>query len=124
MQKLSAILAIVAFAAVHVGAANAAVKKRHPLVERSAAGTVIQPTRTIIHHPDGTTTIYVTPRRSYLDPGTEVSVGDGSYRDYMLPPDGDPGRADWFYGPDQTGSGGMPLPRAFYIPGFNPNTPF
>ncbi len=124
MRKLSAILAIVAFAAAHVGAANAVVKKRHPLVERSAAGTVIQPTRTIIHHPDGTTTIYVTPRRSYLDPGTEVSVGDGSYRDYMLPPDGDPGRADWFYGPDQTGSGGMPLPRAFYIPGFNPNTPF
>ncbi len=124
MRKFPAIVAIVALAAAHVGAANAAVKKRHAKVERSAAGTVIQPTRTIIHHPDGTTTIYVTPRRSYLDPGTEVSVGDGSYRDYMLPPDGDPGRADWFYGPDQTGSGSMPLPRAFYIPGFNPNTPF
>jgi hypothetical protein len=124
MRKLPAILAIVAVAAAQVGAANAAVKKRHPGVMRSAAGTVIQPTRTIIHHPDGTTTIYVTPRRSYLDPGTEVSVGDGTIRDYVLPPDGDPGRADWFYGPDQTGSGGMPLPRPFYIPGFNPATPF
>jgi hypothetical protein len=123
MRKLPAIVVIVAFAAAQVGAANAAVKK-HPRVMRSAAGTVIQPTRTIIHHPDGTTTIYVTPRRSYLDPGTEVSIGDGSYLDYAFPPDGDPGRPNWFYGPDQTGSGGMPLPRPFYIPGYNPATPF
>jgi hypothetical protein len=124
MRKLPAIAAIVALAAAHIGAASAAVKKHHVRILRSAAGTVIQPTRTIIHHPDGTTTIYVTPRRSYLDPGTEVSVGEGNIRDYVLPPDGDPGRADWFYGPDQTGSGGMPLPRPFYIPGFNPATPF
>lgn len=124
MRRLPALVAIVALAAGHVGAANAAVKKHYPRVVRSAAGTVIQPTRTIIHHPDGTTTIYVTPRRSYLDPGTEVSVGDGSYRDYAFPPDGDPGRSNWFYGFDQTGSGGLPLPRPFDIPGFNPATPF
>jgi hypothetical protein len=124
MRKIAAIAAILALAAAQTGPANAAVKKHHPRLVRSAGGTVIQPTRTIIHHPDGTTTIYVTPRRSYLDTGTEVSVGDRSFRDYMLPPYGDPGRADWFYGPDQTGSGGMPLPRPLYIPGFNPATPF
>lgn len=124
MRKLAAIAAILALAAAHVSSANAAVKKRHPRVVRSAAGTVIQPTRTIIHHPDGRTTIYVTPRRSYLDTGTEVSVGDRHFRDYMLPPGGDPGRSNWFYGPDQTGSAGMPLPRPYYIPGFNPATPF
>jgi hypothetical protein len=105
--------------------ANAATKskKTRPAVERSAAGTVIQPTRTIIHNPDGTTTVIVTPRRSYLDPGTEVSVGDGSYRDYMLPPGGDPGRANWFYGPDATGGAYM-IGRPFYLPGINTNNPF
>ena len=124
MRKIAAIATILALAVTQAGSANAAVKKHHPRVVRSAGGTVIQPTRTIIHHPDGTTTIYVTPRRSYLDTGTEVSVGDRGFRNYMLPPGGDPGRADWFYGPDQTGSGGMPLPRPYYIPGFNPATPF
>jgi hypothetical protein len=125
MRKLPAMLAIVALAAAHVGAANAAVKKHHPWIARSAAGTVIQPTRTIIHHPDGTTTIYVTPRRSYLDLGTEVSVGDRQFRDYAFPPAGDPGRiGNWFYGFDLTGSNGMPLPRPLYIPGLNPDAPF
>lgn len=124
MKKVAAIAAVLAVAATQAGSADAATRKRHPPVRRSAAGTVIQPTRTIIHNADGTTTIYVTPRRSYLDTGTEVSVGDRSFRDYMLPPGGDPGRPYWFYGPDQTGSGGMPLPRPFYLPGFNPDTPF
>jgi hypothetical protein len=124
MRKIAAIAAMVALAAAQAGSAHAAVKKRHVRVVRSEGGTVIQPTRTIIHHPDGTTTIYVTPRRSYLDTGTEVSVGDRHFRDYMLPPGGDPGRSDWFYGPDQTGSAGMPLPRPYYIPGLNPATPF
>ena len=86
---------------------------------------MIQPTRTIIHNPDGTTTMIVTPRRSYFDPGTEVSVGDRGITDYMLPPGGDPGRPNWFYGPDRTGAGGYPLPRPFYLPGYNPaTTPF
>jgi hypothetical protein len=125
MRKLAAIAAILALAAAHVGPANAVVKKRYPRVARSAGGTVIQPTRTIIHHPDGTTTIYVTPRRSYLDTGTEVSVGDRHFRDYAFPPSGDPGRVGfWFYGFDQTGSDGLPLPRPYDIPGFNPATPF
>jgi hypothetical protein len=124
MRKLPAIAAIAALAAVHIGAANAAVK-HHPRIMRSAAGTVIQPTRTIIHHPDGTTTIYVTPRRSYLDTGTEVSVGDRHFLDYSFPPAGDPGRiGNWFYGFDLTGSNGMPLPRPLYIPGLNPDAPF
>jgi len=106
-------------------AANAATKKkRSPVVERSAAGTVIQPTRTIIHNPDGTTTIFVTPRRSYLNPGTGVSIGDESYRDYMLPPGGDPGRPDWWYGPDHSGGGYYTVTNPYYLPGINPNTPF
>ncbi|MGB6536002.1 MAG: hypothetical protein WBF58_08580 [Xanthobacteraceae bacterium] len=93
------------------------------MVERSAAGTVIQPTRTIIHHRDGTTTIIVTPRRSYLDPGTESSPGDSSQFDYMLPPGGDPGRPNWWFGPDESGGAYM-VRRPFYLPGINPDTPF
>ena len=80
------------------------------MVIRSASGTVIQPTRTIIHNPNGSTTIIVVPRRSYLDTGTEVSVGDRSFHDYMLPPTGDPGRANWFIGPDVQGQ--RPLPAS------------
>jgi hypothetical protein len=95
------------------------------VVERSASGTIIQPTMTIIPGPNGQRTVIVIPRqRSYLDTGTEVSVGDRSYRDYMLPPEGDPGRPNWFIGPDVQGRGSYPLPGAFSIPGYNPNTPF
>ena len=77
--------------------------------ERAAAfiarrpARVIEPTRTIIHDPDGTTTVITVQRRSYLDPGTEVPVGYGSRHDYAFPPGGDPGRPYWFYGPDQHG---------------------
>jgi hypothetical protein len=107
-------------------AASAATKKPQQFaVERSASGTVIQPTTTIIPDGNGHRTIIVIPRqRSYLDTGTEVSVGDRDYRDYMLPPGGDPGRPNWFMGPDVQGDGGYPLARPFYIPGLNPNTPF
>jgi hypothetical protein len=120
--------ALAALAAATVSAGAATKKPLDPQqagVERSAAGTVIQPTTTII--PDGTghRTVIIIPRhRSYLDTGTEVSVGDRGFRDYMLPPGGDPGRGDWFAGPDVQGAGGYPLPRPFYIPGFNPDTPF
>jgi hypothetical protein len=76
MRKFVVIAAVLALASAQASLATAAPKKRSVVVERSASGTVIQPTRTIIHHPDGTTTIYVTPR-SYLDLGTEVSVVDG-----------------------------------------------
>jgi hypothetical protein len=124
MRRFAVIVATLAIVSAQACSAAAATKKRHPVVMRSAAGTVILPTRTIIHNPNGTTTVIVTPRRSYLNPGTEVSVGDGTIRDYMLPPAGDPGRPNWFYGPDLTGSGGYPLPRPFYLPGFNPDTPF
>jgi hypothetical protein len=124
MRTIAVVAAILAAIAALASPADAAARRKHPTVMRSAAGTVIQPTRTIIHNPNGTTTIIVTPRRSYLDTGTEVSVGDRAFRDYMLPPAGDPGRPNWFYGPDQTGSGGYPLARPFYWPGFNPDTPF
>jgi hypothetical protein len=100
-------------------------KKKPPLppVQRSAAGTVIQPTRTIIHNPNGTTTVIVVPRRSYLDPGTEVPVGYPGTRDYVFPPGGDPGRPYWYFGPDTAGVGGTPLAQPWLIPGFNPGSP-
>ena len=92
----------------------------------TAAGTVIQPTQTIIHDQYGHTTVIVVPRRSYLDTGTEVSVGDRGFKDYMLPPTGDPGRQSWwFIGPDSTGQGQGFMPaRPLYLPGYNPETPF
>jgi hypothetical protein len=124
MRAYAVFAATLAVLAAAPGPASAAPRKRLPVVERSAAGTVIQPTRTIIHDQYGHTTVIVVPRRSYLDTGTEVSPGDRSFMDYMLPPNGDPGRPNWFIGPDTTGSGGYPLPRAFDIPGFNPDTPF
>jgi hypothetical protein len=98
-------------------------KKPQPPVLRSASGTVIQPTRTIIHHQDGTTTIIVVPRRSYLDPGTEVPVGYPNTMDYAFPPGGDPGRPYWYFGPDTAGVGGTPLAQPWLIPGFSPGYP-
>jgi hypothetical protein len=124
MRVFAVVAAVLAVSALWADAATAATTKIHRAVTRSASGTVIQPTRTIIHNPDGTTTIIVTPRRSYLDPGTEVSVGDGSYMDYILPPGGDPGRADWWFGPDHSGTGGYPIATPFYLPGINLNNPF
>ena len=67
----------------------AAAAKRQPLspqpvVERSASGTIIQPTTTIIPEGNGHNKVIVIPRRrSYLDTGTEVSVGDRKFRDYV-----------------------------------------
>jgi len=117
---LVAATAVVALA----GSAGAATKKNQSVVYRSAAGTVIQPTRTIIHNPDGTTTVITVQRRSYLDPGTEVPVGYGSHMDYAFPPGGDPGRPYWFYGPDLGGVGGLPLAQPFLLPGINQSNPF
>jgi hypothetical protein len=92
-------------------------------VQRSASGTIIQPTRTIIHNPNGTTTVIVVPRRSYLDPGTEVPVGYPGTNDYAFPPGGDAGRQYWYFGPDTAGIGGAPLAQPWLIPGFSPNNP-
>jgi hypothetical protein len=101
-------------------------KKPVQVVQRSASGTVIQPTRTIIHNPNGTTTVIVVPRRSYLDPGTEVPVGYPGTKDYAFPPGGDPGRPYWYFGPDTAGVGGIPLAQPWLIPGFSPgySTPY
>lgn len=107
--------------------AGAATKKPQPqpIVERSASGTIIQPTTTIIPDGRGHTSIIIIPRqRSYLDTGTEVSVGDRGFQDYEFPPGGDPGRPNWFAGPDLQGGGRYPLPSAFDGLGINPNTPF
>jgi len=117
--------AVVLAWAVPAGAAAKKTPPQGPVVERSAAGTVIQPTMTIIPGPGGQRTVIVIPRqRSYLDTGTEVSVGDRSFQDYVHPPGGDPGRPNWFYGPDVQGAGRYPLPSAFDGTGLNPNTPF
>jgi hypothetical protein len=94
--------------AVQAGSAGAATKKVPPdPVMRSASGTVIQPTKTIIHHQDGSTTVIV-------------------FRDYMMPPGGDPGRANWTMGgPDLSGNGNyLPMAAPLYIPGFNPYAPY
>jgi len=127
MRKFIVIAAALAVASAQASAAAAQSnqKKRQIVVQRSASGTVIQPTRTIIHRADGTTTVYVTPR-SYLDTGTEVSVGDRGFTNYIFPPGGDPGRSSvWYYGPDMTNTVGAFSPaRPFYLPGFDPTEPY
>jgi hypothetical protein len=123
-MRVIAFLVTAAAVSALTASAEAATKKNQSVVYRSAAGTVIQPTRTIIHNPDGSTTVITVQRRSYLDPGTEVPVGYGSHFDYAFPPGGDPGRPYWYFGPDQHGIGGLPLAQPWLIPGFNPNNPF
>ena len=124
VSVFAAASAVILAWAAPAGAATKKVPPQQPVVERSAAGTIIQPTMTIIPGPGGQRTVIVIPRqRSYLDTGTEVSVGDRSFKDYMLPPGGDPGRSNWFYGPDVQGFGGYPL-QPLYIPGINSATPF
>jgi hypothetical protein len=116
---------IVMISALASAAAAQTTHRRHQqIVERSAAGTVIQPTRTIIHHIDGTMTVITVPRRSYLDPGTEVPVGYPNHLDYAFPPGNDPGRPYWYFGPSELGAvGGTPLAQPFLIPGFSPGFP-
>jgi hypothetical protein len=125
MRPVAVLATFAAISALASPSVAATKKPLQPVVERSASGTVIQPTTTILHDGYGHTTVIVIPRRrSYLDTGTEVSVGDRSFQDYVLPPGGDPGRPNWFFGPDVQGRGSYPLPGAFSIPGYNPNTPF
>jgi hypothetical protein len=126
MRKFIIIAAALAVATAQAGVAAAQTnptKKRQIVAQRSASGTVIQPTRTIIHNPDGTTTVITVPRRSYLNPGTEVPVGYGSRMDYAFPTGGDPGRPYWYFGPDLGGVGGIPLAQPNLIPGFTPGYP-
>jgi hypothetical protein len=92
-------------------------------VARSAAGTVIQPTTTILPDGRGHVRVIVIPRRSYLDTGTELSVGDRSFHDYVSFPAGDPGHQQWFFGPDVQGKGNYPLPGPF-DGGVNSLSPF
>jgi hypothetical protein len=117
-MRVFAVTAItLAVFAVQAGSAGVATKKAQPdPVMRTASGTLIQPTKTIIHHQDGSTTVIVIPRRSYLDTGTEVSVGDRHFSDYAMPPGGDPGHANWtFGGPDLSGNGNyLPMNAPLY----------
>jgi hypothetical protein len=121
---IAAFLAVGAGLAALAAPANAATRKHYQPVEvaRSASGTVIQPTTTIVPDGQGHVRVLVIPRRSYLETGTEVSVGDRSFHDYVLPPGGDPGHQNWFFGPDVQGRGSYPLPGPF--DGINSNSPF
>jgi hypothetical protein len=118
MRAFAVTVAVLAvFAA---GSADAATRRQpqQPPVMRTASGTVIQPSRTIIHDQYGRTTVIVIRPRSYLETGTEVSVGDRKFMDYAFPAGGDPGQSQfWFIGPDVSGSNGYPLPRAYITPG-------
>jgi hypothetical protein len=110
----SAVFGILCAALLAGTAMPAAAAKKQPLqpvVERSASGTIIQPTTTIIPDGNGHSRVIVIPRRrSYLDTGTEVSVGDRKFNDYATWPGGNPGRPNWFYGWDYQGTGHYPLP--------------
>ena len=124
-----AIFSSLMVAVLAISAMPAAAAKKQPapraVVERSASGTIIQPTTTIIPDGNGHSRVIIIPRRrSYLDTGTEVSVGDRTFRDYVLPPGGDPGRPYWFFGPDFQGTGRYPLPSSFDGTGLSPNNPF
>lgn len=129
MRALAVVTAALAISAVLAVTADAA-PRRYPAEYRPAAANAEQPTRTIIHNPDGTTTIIVTPlhrrRRSqaYLHPGTGVSRGDSNRLNYMLSPTGDPGRPNWWYGPDESGGAFYIVRQPFSLPGNNPYTPF
>jgi hypothetical protein len=77
----------------------------------------------LISNPDGTghARIIVIPRRrSYLDTGTEVSIGDRKFNDYFSWPGGDPGRPNWFYGWDYQGHSHYPLPWGNGAPEYSP----
>ncbi len=112
------IAAISALSAWGLPASAATKKPQQPAVERSASGTIIQPTTTIIPDGNGHRTIIIIPRhRSYLDTGTEVSVGDRDYRDYMLPPGGDPGRPKLVHGTRPAGRQWLPVSAPVLYPG-------
>jgi hypothetical protein len=110
MGVFSAVVAL----AIPANAQTGQTKRHSPAeVARSASGTVIQPTTTILPDGQGHVRVIVIPRRSYLDTGTEVSVGDRKFHDYVQLPGGDPGHQNWFFGPDVQGKGSYPLPGPF-----------
>jgi hypothetical protein len=122
---IAGLIAVLTAGSLPAGATQKHQPAQPPVVEQSASGTIIQPTTTIIPDGTGRARVIVIPRqRSYLDTGTEVSVGDRSFRDYVLPPGGDPGRPYWFFGPDRQGTGRYPLPSAFDGTGLGSQNPF
>ena len=122
-QVFRVAIVVAAVSALSAPALAAPKKPLQRVAERSASGTVIQPTTTILHDGYGHTTVIVIPRRrSYLDTGTEVSVGDRHFQDYVFPPGGDPGRTNWYYGPDHQGDGTYLRPPAFSV--YNPTVPY
>lgn len=125
MRSAVALAALIAVGVSAAHAQNTPTKKKKRVVTtttvtRSAPAPVQDATVVRI----GGVTRIIVNRRSYLDAGTETSTGDRGYRDYAMPPGGDPGRPNWDMGPDRRGAGRWPLPSAFDLPGYNPNTPF
>jgi hypothetical protein len=107
----AAVSGLIAASVIPADAAKKQPLTPQPPVERSASGTIIQPTTTVVPDGSGGARVIVIPRRrSYLDTGTEVSVGDRKFNDYASWPGGDPGRPNWFYGWDYQGTGHYPLP--------------
>ena len=110
--------AVLAVFAAQAGSADAAPKRQPAPVMRTVNGTVIEPSKTILHDQYGHTTVIVIPRRSYLETGTWVSPGDRKFTDYASPAGGNPGQAQfWFIGPSVGGDLGYPMPRDFITPG-------
>jgi hypothetical protein len=98
-------------AGIAAASADAATKKKARSAPPGVAAIYPAPDRTVVRV-NGVTRIIVN-RRSYLDPGTEVSPHERSFQDYAFPTGGDPGRSSWFYGPDYRGAGHWPLPGPF-----------
>jgi hypothetical protein len=124
MRTFAVLLAAALTIAFGAGPSEAAKKKKRVVspAARAVVAPAPAPDRTVVTI-DGVTRIIVN-RRSYLDAGTEVSPGDRGYTHYVLPPSGDPGRSNWFMGPDVRGAGRWPLPGAYDLPGYSPYAPF
>ena len=115
MRVIAFLVTAVAVSAL-VGSLEAATKKNQSVVYRSAAGTVIQPTRTIIHNPDGN------HHGDHRAAALLSRSGNGSTgrlwqpSRLCLPARWRPGPALLVYGPDQHGIGGLPLAQPWLIP--------
>lgn len=105
------LLAVALVAGIAAGPADAATKKKSKAPPPGVAAIYPAPDRTVVRV-NGVTRIIVN-RRSYLDPGPEISPNERSFQDYAFPTGGDPGRGNWFYGPDYRGAGRWPLPGPF-----------
>ena len=126
VNKLAVLLAAVAVVAIGLNATQAHaqtqpdVQKRK--IDKDGRPNYRQSGPNVSYQQGPHTRVFIT-KRSWLDAGVEVLPGDRKFTDYAFPPTGDPGHESWFYGPPIAYTGGYPLPRPLYIPGFNPDIP-